>query len=459
MTVLNDTYQYIGRSNAANSPGGFQYFVLIYAKSTGDAFNGNHTVSVLTRMACTTISSFYGWGTKGYIKVDGATVKEWNWAGYPDKEWNSSPITEGGATYYSWVDMMEVETSVYAGYAVEKNIVIDTSWMMQSENGSTWLPIAYRPCTASIAVTLPEIVGATEPTVEMTLSAVSSLASPFNELYIQNLTKVDADIKATDQYGADISSCQMIIGSSVYGHPYISDYLTQTGNVVVTGKATDSRGLVGTTEQTITVIPYAKPAIVPADGQTDIVCARCDENGNFISSGTYLRIIAKRSYSPVVSDSVQNNFCQIQYRVDGGNWIPILAGDADGDEIDTGAIGGVVASTTTSYTIDIGVVDTIGNDASVTKIVPTDAVDFSLRLGGKGAAFGEYAENEKELSIAADWTLNIKGRVIGAIFDAIYPVDSIYISYGNKNPSEMFGGTWEQVTNTAIEGTIWRRIA
>lgn len=264
--------------------------------------------------------------------------------------------------------------------------------------------------TTSVGFTLTVPNNAnTQPSVSMSLSPVSALPAPFNALYIQNLTKVDADLSATGKYGASIKSYQMVVSGSKYGAPYTSGYLTQTGNVAVTGKATDSRGYAGSTEQTISVIPYAKPTVVPADGQTDIVCARCDEDGNFTDSGTYLRIIAKRNYSPITSGGVQHNFCQVRYRCNGGSWLTILADDASGDEVDTGAISNVVSSTTSSYTIEIGVVDTIGNTASVTKVVPTEQVDFHLREGGNGAAFGVYAEEEKVFIVAGDWASRFKG--------------------------------------------------
>jgi hypothetical protein len=294
----------------------------------------------------------------------------------------------------------------------------------------------------------------------MVLSIVSDLASPFNEMYIQNLTKVDADIFAYGQYGATIKSQQLALGGAVYGDPFVTDILTTTGETIVTAKATDSRGYVGKMEQGIYVIPYGKPALVPAEGETNIVCCRCDALGNITDSGTYLKIKAKRSYSPVMSNGKQYNFCTIRYRCDGGAWHTILAGNASGDEVDV-VIPNVVTSTTSAYTIEVGVIDDIGKEASAIIIVPSDSVEFHLREGGNGAAFGEYAEDANVLAVAENWELRVKGSMtIGGktLLDMFYPVGSIYLSANSTNPATFLGGNWERISSTAFADYIWKRV-
>lgn len=309
--------------------------------------------------------------------------------------------------------------------------------------------------TTTFTVTVPDNED-TKPAVSMELSLVNELAYPFNDLYIQNLTKVAANISAEGKYGAGIEVYQMVIGGGVYGDPYVSGYLTRTGEVTVTGQATDSRGYVGKVDKTISVIPYAKPAIVPADGETDIVCARCDGNGILTDSGTYLKIKAKRSYSKVISDGEQRNFCAFRYRCNGGDWVPI---PADGDEIDT-QLSGVVTSTTIAYTIEVGVIDDLGYDSSVLIIVPSDQVEFHLREGGDGAAFGEYAEDAKVLAVAESWELRVKGKLtIGGLtlLDMFYPVGSIYMSVNDASPATFLGGTWERMSSADFAEYIWKR--
>lgn len=357
------------------------------------------------------------------------------------------PIFKDKRDSYKWETDLALAAQIPYGTSGNGKILCTTFDANGNQVGETQ--------SVPITLTVPND-SRTQPSVSMTLSPVDS---PFDGLYVQGLTKVDANLSATAKYGAFIYSSdyfQMVIGNSAYGYPFTSGLLTQTGNVTVTGKATDSRGIVGSTQETITVIPYAKPAVIPASNETNIVCARCDEDGNFADNGTSLRIIAKRKYSPVVSNGVQNNFCEIRYQVNNSeDWRTILAAEnTDSDEVDFVAVN-AVPDTTTSYTVDIGVVDYVGKAEYVTIIVPTARVDFHLRNGGKGAAFGEYAENENEFSVAEDWTVNIKGslKVMGkGLFDAIYPVGSIYMSVNSADPGTLFGGTWERLKDRFLLG-------
>lgn len=575
---LTNEYQYIGRTNMISCASGWDYRILLYAKTKGDMDTGKHTVSVKQVMACNIMSSFYNFPTNGYVKVGGNTVESWTFQPVPNKAWNETWITVGGYSYGRWVDITEGSVEVDTGYGADTDITIESFWEMAYAGTEAWLPPYKETGTASIVVTLPKIIGAsyitsvdditigkpcnvkwtplastfcyklrfsigdwsytteviapgstsaytytgytipmevanritngpsggmkvelfsyldsscttqigsadeeivtatvpdnsdTKPSVSMALDIVSTLDSTFAGLYIQNLTKVSAEISGSGKYGASVEETRLVIGGAQYSNPCVSGFLTATGNVTVTGEAVDSRGYVGKAEKIITVIPYSRPAIVPVDGETGIVCARCDASGNFTDSGTYLRIKAKRFYSPIISDGVQKNRCLIQYRVNGGSWVTILSRTSASDEVDTGPISGKVSSVSSSYTIDIGVADDVGESSYTTIIVPTDEVTFHLRHGGNGAAFGEYAVDENVLSVADDWAVSVKGKRVAfgaeptedgftcamdatftksvsmpGLVDMIYPVGSIYMSVNEVSPSVFIGGVWERI--------------
>jgi hypothetical protein len=267
-----------------------------------------------------------------------------------------------------------------------------------------------------ISLSIPNI-SATQPTATMTLSPVTALASPFNTLYIKGRTKVDANFtNGAGKYGASIKSYTMSVNGKSYGSPYTSEYLTTEGSVTVTGTIKDSRGYSRTYTQTITVIPYTNPRITPASAEDEIICARCDADGNLNDSGTYLKIKAKRNYSKVVSDGVQKNFCSIRYRykAEGGSyssWVTILATNSASDEVDTGALLGGALLPTSSYVVQVGVVDTIGEADTTTVSIPTDKI-FWHRAGSINSfGFGKYAEEENTFDIAEDITTKFRGKV------------------------------------------------
>lgn len=257
----------------------------------------------------------------------------------------------------------------------------------------------------------------TQPTMTMTLAPVSSLSSPFNTLYIKGKSKVDANFtNSAGKYGASIKSYKMNVLGKSYGSPYTSEYLIKDGNFVVEGTITDSRGFSNTYAQAITVLPYATPRILPASGEDEVICARCDANGNLSDSGTYLRIKAKRNFSKVVSNGSQKNFCQIRYRykAEGGSyssWTTILATTTTSDEVDTGALLSGALNETKSYTVQVGVLDTLGESDYITISIPTDRVYWHRAGSINSLGLGKYVEEANTFDVAEDITAKFRGKV------------------------------------------------
>ena len=273
--------------------------------------------------------------------------------------------------------------------------------------------------SATATLTVPDN-DSTKPALTMSVSPVSTLAEKFAGLYIQGKTKVKATLSATGKYDATIKSYSTKVGGITYDSDdsYTSDYLTQTGKYTVYGYAKDSRGFTGSTSEEIQVIAYAKPKIVAASGESDVVVARCDEEGNPSDTGTYLKIKAKRSYSPVTSGGEQKNFCQIRFRYKlesaeiYSDWATILASDnLSSDEIVTGALLDGVLSTGSTYVVQLQVVDDIGESATTTVALLTEAVYWHRTKNAMG--LGKYVEGENLLDVA--WDTHLRGEVrIGA---------------------------------------------
>lgn len=270
-------------------------------------------------------------------------------------------------------------------------------------------------------VTVPDNAS-TKPAVTMSLAPVhfKSLGDAFNSVYIQGKSKVQATLSAEGKYSAKISSYSMeALGKTDTSSPYQSDFLPDSGSVTIKGNATDSRGYIGSATKNITVLPYSKPKIIPASGESAIICARCDKDANLSESGTYLKIKAKRSYSTVTSSGVQKNFCSIRYKYKAvsatsySSWVTILASDSvSSDEVETDALLDGALSATQSYMVQIGVIDTIGEESVTTIIIPTDSI-YMCRAGDiDSLGIGEYVEEPNTVSIAERLNVKIKGSIV-----------------------------------------------
>lgn len=274
--------------------------------------------------------------------------------------------------------------------------------------------------TAECTATVPENE-LTAPTAEFAI--IHMTPEPFEEMYLQGVTRVQgAFTEAKAKYGAKVVSCALLLENKEYGTPYLSDEISGKGEITVKGIVTDSRGISGEYTQTLNVTPYHNPMILPMTGASAILCARCDENGALLSSGTYLKIGAKKHYSDITGVDAVND-CVIRFRhkasdaEDFSDWM-ILSPFARSVSMDVESepLRGIVPYADKSYQIELGVLDLVGRSSSVIMTVPTDTVALHLGEGGIMAAFGKYAEIPYCLEIEKSWSTYMPGDVYGRVF-------------------------------------------
>lgn len=268
------------------------------------------------------------------------------------------------------------------------------------------------------------------PTVYMNLSPVHSLPENFVDVYVQGYSKVKAELTAKTEHNARVLYYNMTVEGKTYGEDedYTSGYLTNPVPVLIVGQAVDSRQYGGYIEKTIEVVSYANPKIL------DVTAKRCTEDGTLDDAGTYLQITAKRSYYPVVANDQQRNFCQIRYRYKPesrsyySSWVTILDGsDLSSDEVITAPLLEGKFSATTTYRVEVQVIDDVGNTAQSSIIVPTDKV-YWHRDGARNAlGLGKY--NEKDNGIDSAWDIYMNGNKITGLANPVNDTDAVTLGF------------------------------
>ena len=281
--------------------------------------------------------------------------------------------------------------------------------------------------TKTFTVYVPDY-SETKPKVSMTLAPVGDLPSAFSGLYIQGITRVKATLSAEGQYGAGIASYLMKV-DGVYSDAndaYTSGYLQSAGIKPVYGYAIDKRGYTGETQQDINVIAYISPKLENASA------VRCDQDGNVDEKGTYLKLTARRYYSPVVSAGVQKNFCKVMYRCFDGvrytSWVTILDREFLGtNDVTTLVVPDGGLSAQKSYLVHLMAIDDIGRSAETFIAIPTEKV-YMHRDGARNAiGLGKY--NERDNAVDSDWDFYMNGKKITGLPMPLDDTDAVPKAY------------------------------
>ncbi|MDY3781366.1 MAG: DUF859 family phage minor structural protein [Candidatus Faecousia sp.] len=257
-------------------------------------------------------------------------------------------------------------------------------------------------------VTQPKISG-------INTSIVTKLEGALAKAYIRGMSGVRVETAASSEYSA-ISGYDVRVGSSrLYGNPATAQTIQESGDVTIAVTVTDARGFTATASTSITVLPYQEPSIAPCTGEKNVVCDRAAEDGTLSTGGVYLAIRAKKTFSSLKVDGVEQNGCYLQYRYKAANaasysgWTVLLSENADAETKVT--LGNIVPSTVTSYLVEMQTVDKLGNSKTLAFQISTEHVSFALFDGEDGAAFGKYPEEPHVVDIAEHMTLRVRGKM------------------------------------------------
>lgn len=217
-------------------------------------------------------------------------------------------------------------------------------------------------------------------------------AAAGTERYIQGISRVQAlfdptKIDLSEAYGATVKHYSISAEEiTVTAEPYITAVLDGSGKITVRCSVTDSRGRTAGTNFEITVDEHSGLRISEPD------VFRCIEDGAADDNGTFAAVRCKVSGSE--GGGTVTLRCRL--KINGGEfgeYIPMQSEELL-------VIGGGLLSTESTYIVEISAVDELGNTTVCTEYIPTVSVFFHGRDGGKGAAFGKYAEADGVLDVA-----------------------------------------------------------
>ncbi len=220
--------------------------------------------------------------------------------------------------------------------------------------------------------------------------------------YVQSYSKAQVAfnsgyISTANSYGAGIKSYRVVYDGKDIASPYITPTLQRSGAFSITCYVTDTRDRTQSESLSFTVQEYTSPTIA------DISCFRCTSGGTENDEGTYIYVKATAVYSPLSGANTVT--LRARYKPSAGSYGSYTALTSGAGKI----IGDGAVLTTSTYVVELSVVDTLGGAVVYTAYIPTAEVFFHGRRGGNGAGLGMYSQHENGLDMAWDIYMNGNG--------------------------------------------------
>lgn len=267
--------------------------------------------------------------------------------------------------------------------------------------------VAYNEYTTTVSVP------STAPTATITTSVVTSLASPFNAVYIQNNSKVKVAVALSSPTGAYLDKATMTIDGVTKSYSVSSNVTSWSGNVTsnllqtsgtrtITVKVTDKRGYSGTYTTTISVAAYSNPQIANASGETKVIIERSNSGGTADPAGSYLHLKFIRKIS-----AITNNEGYVSYKIGSGTATTISTSSTASVTINQ-TINASLSEHNT-YKVTVRVWDQVGYEVTRVVTIPSLKVTLDLKSGGDGVGVGMFAQGSNRFDVA--WTTRIQGAL------------------------------------------------
>lgn len=352
--------------------------------------SGNGTLPDISRgaviVACSQSLSLPGTSFVQWYAVPGNSYRlTFSCGNWSMDEWGLYPGYEGLHTEY-WNIPLEAAQgfSGQSGYVT----VTLTTW---ADNACTQQIGAASGTQMSVYV--PENDD-TRPTVTIAeITETGSGVGVFTAGKSRAVIRLSCEVK----YGASLGTRTVTVDGKQYtmtNDTLTTNVLTTTGSVKVSASVQDSRDFSSNTATSnITVYEYGSP------GFSEVICKRCDENGEETSDGTYLKLFVRGWYYALSG----KNSRSLSYAVDDGNEKELQLTDISSSNFcyvkTEELIIDATLSKTKSYRVTLKITDGFGAYETTARVIPSEEIFSHERKNSIG--YGGYVD--KENTAAFHW--------------------------------------------------------